>query len=83
MTVFNLNVTDRKTAPGLYCVWVPVRNDGRTQLISIWVDPKMAVFERCDQDHIADHAASATQTEEATTEQTEDPGRRRLHIRAA
>jgi hypothetical protein len=33
---------DRK---GLYCVWVPMHNDGNAPLISIWIDPKMTPFD--------------------------------------
>jgi hypothetical protein len=30
---------------GLYRVWVPLRDDGKGPLISIWIDPAMAVFQ--------------------------------------
>jgi len=30
---------------GLYRVWVPLHNDGKAPLISIWVDPSMGAFE--------------------------------------
>lgn len=30
---------------GLYRVWVPLRDDGRAPLISIWIDPMMTAFE--------------------------------------
>jgi hypothetical protein len=29
---------------GLYRVWVPLHDDGRAPLISIWVDPKMTAL---------------------------------------
>ena len=29
----------------LYRVWVPLRDDGRGPLISIWIDPAMTAFE--------------------------------------
>jgi hypothetical protein len=40
---------DRKkftARPGLYRVWVPLHNDGKAPLISIWIDPTMTAFER-------------------------------------
>jgi hypothetical protein len=33
------------TRPGLYRVWVPLRDDGKAPLISIWIDPMMTAFE--------------------------------------
>jgi hypothetical protein len=30
---------------GLYRVWVPLHDDGKAPLISIWVDPAMGAFE--------------------------------------
>jgi hypothetical protein len=30
---------------GLYRVWVPLRDDGKGPLISIWIDPAMTAFE--------------------------------------
>jgi hypothetical protein len=32
--------------PGLYRVWVPLHNDGKAPLISIWIDPTMRALER-------------------------------------
>ncbi len=32
--------------PGLYRVWVPLHDDGKAPLISIWIDPTMTAFER-------------------------------------
>lgn len=29
---------------GLYRVWVPLRDDGKGPLISIWIDPAMTAF---------------------------------------
>jgi hypothetical protein len=46
MTNF-ISDAERFTArPGLYRVWVPLRDDGRVPLISIWIDPTMTAFER-------------------------------------
>ncbi|HXP22769.1 MAG TPA: hypothetical protein VN807_01465 [Candidatus Sulfotelmatobacter sp.] len=33
---------DRK---GLYCVWVPLHDNGNAPLISIWIDPTMTPFD--------------------------------------
>jgi hypothetical protein len=30
----------------LYCVWVPVHEDGRDPLVSIWIDPAATPFVR-------------------------------------
>jgi hypothetical protein len=30
---------------GLYRVWVPLRDDGKGPLISIWIDPAVTAFE--------------------------------------
>lgn len=30
---------------GLYRVWVPVRDDGKGPLVSIWIDPAVTAFE--------------------------------------
>ena len=32
-------------SPRPYCVWVPVREDNKDRLISIWIDPAMTAFE--------------------------------------
>jgi len=34
------------TRPGLYRVWVPLHNDGKVPLISIWIDPTIAALKR-------------------------------------
>jgi high affinity Mn2+ porin len=31
--------------PGLYCVWVPLRDDGKQPLLCIWIDSTLATFE--------------------------------------
>jgi hypothetical protein len=30
---------------GLYRVWVPLRDDGKGPLVSIWIDPALTAFE--------------------------------------
>ena len=44
MTKF-INISANLTArPKLYRVWVPMYDDGRAPLISIWIDPTMAAL---------------------------------------
>ncbi|HWY06797.1 MAG TPA: hypothetical protein VNY24_08035 [Candidatus Acidoferrales bacterium] len=31
----------------LYCVWVPVRDDGGDRLAAIWIDPALNAFKSC------------------------------------
>ena len=52
---------------GLYCVWVPMHNDGKAPLISIWVDPTMAPFDARQQS-----GELAGITEATTSEEIED-----------
>jgi hypothetical protein len=40
------NNCQNATRPSLYCVWVPLHDDGRAPLVSIWIDPAMTAFER-------------------------------------
>jgi hypothetical protein len=35
------------TGSHLYCVWVPVHEDGGDRLVSIWIDREMIAFKRC------------------------------------
>ena len=46
MTQFSNNFANCTTQPGLYRVWVPLHDDGRAPLISIWIDPTMTAFEQ-------------------------------------
>jgi hypothetical protein len=38
-------MTNFATFSGLYRVWVPLRDDGKSTLISIWIDPSLQAFE--------------------------------------
>ncbi len=55
---------------GLYRVWVPLHNDGKAPLISIWIDPTMAAIELCHRDESGELAAIS---EGAVSEEIEDP----------
>ena len=46
MTQFSNNFANCTTRTGLYRVWVPLHDDGRAPLISIWIDPTMTAFEQ-------------------------------------
>jgi hypothetical protein len=50
MTRFTNNFANFTARSRLYRVWVPLHDDGRAPLISIWIDPTMAAFER-QEDH--------------------------------
>lgn len=55
---------------GLYRVWVPLHDDGKAPLISIWIDPRMSAFEsRTDEQPAANSGAG----EEKIAEEIEDP----------
>lgn len=82
MTNFNMNFNGGKSGTGLFCVWVPVQKNGRAQLASIWIDPKMNRFGRSDQDDCVDHAAVAKESEEVIAEQNEGSMRRTVCVRA-
>jgi hypothetical protein len=45
MTNFVNNFENFTVRPGLYRVWVPLRDDGRVPLVSIWIDSTMTAFE--------------------------------------
>jgi hypothetical protein len=49
---------------GLHCVWVPMHNDGKAPLISIWVDPTMAPFDARQQSGELAGITEATTSEE-------------------
>ena len=63
------NLTAR---PGLYRVWVPLRNDGRGPLISIWIDPAMTAFESQPREE----SIGPSEIGEAAMAEEEDPKRR-------
>lgn len=46
MTQFSNNFANCTTRTGLYRVWVPLHDDGRAPLISIWINPTMTAFEQ-------------------------------------
>ncbi len=46
MTHFSNNSGNFPTRTGLYRVWVPLHDDGKAPLISIWIDPTMKPFEQ-------------------------------------
>jgi hypothetical protein len=46
MTHFPNNFGNSATRTGLYRVWVPLHDDGKAPLISIWIDPTMKPFEQ-------------------------------------
>jgi hypothetical protein len=73
MTNFTSNAQNFTARPGLYRVWVPLRDDGRAPLISIWIDPRMTAFE--PQPHQESIELSET-SEGAMAEEIEDPKRR-------
>ena len=45
MTNLKGNFTGFINRTGLYRVWVPLRDDGKGPLISIWIDPAVTAFE--------------------------------------
>ena len=57
---------------GLYCVWVPQRNGGRTRLVSIWIDSKMTAFEAGT---LGERTILAEAGEDVMAQETEDPHR--------
>jgi hypothetical protein len=50
---------------GLYRVWVPLRDDGKSPLISIWIDPSLQAFQSRAEDKGA--ALVAIHRENSTT----------------
>jgi hypothetical protein len=47
MTNFMTNCQGFTTRSSLYRVWLPLHNDGKAPLISIWIDPSLCAFESC------------------------------------
>jgi hypothetical protein len=45
MTNFYNSSENFMARPSLYRVWVPLHDDGKAPLISIWIDPIMTAFE--------------------------------------
>jgi hypothetical protein len=44
MFIFSRNFSNSSTGSRPYCVWVPVHENGRDRLVSIWIDPARAAF---------------------------------------
>lgn len=40
----NRNFEGFANRAGLYRIWVPLHDDGKAPLVSIWIDPKMTAF---------------------------------------
>jgi hypothetical protein len=38
---------DFATRPTLYRIWIPLHNDGRAPLVSIWIDSALTGFQSC------------------------------------
>ena len=69
MTHFSNNFANFTTRTGLYRVWVPLNDDGRAPLISIWIDPTMSGF-RQQQGH--EEIGLAGVSDSAIAEEIED-----------
>lgn len=41
------NVRNSRRGSGLYCVWVPVHDDGGDRLMAIWIDQALTAFGSC------------------------------------
>jgi hypothetical protein len=73
MTNFTNNSEKFTARSGLYRVWVPLHDDGRPPLISIWIDPAMTAFEV----QVCQEGANVSGiSEDAVVEEIEDPHRR-------
>jgi hypothetical protein len=44
MRTFTDTSWDFATRPSLYRVWVPLHDDGKAPLVSIWIDPALTAF---------------------------------------
>ena len=55
---------------GLYRVWVPLRDDGKSPLISIWIDPSLQGFQSRGEEKgaalVAIHRESSTTVADLT-----------------
>jgi hypothetical protein len=47
MRNINENLWNPTTGSSLYCVWVPVHDDGGDRLVAIWIDLAMTAFKSC------------------------------------
>ena len=50
MSGFSPNFSNSSTGSRLHCVWVPVHENGRDRLVSIWIDPARTAFKSGLQD---------------------------------
>jgi hypothetical protein len=73
MRNFINNCQNFATRPSLYCVWVPLHDDGRAPLVSIWIDPTMTAFER-QRRH--EDAGLCSVRDAVIADEIEDPRRR-------
>jgi len=64
-----INLAKLNERRGLYRVWVPLHDDGKAPLISIWIDPTMTAIELCHRDESGELAAIS---EGAVSEEIED-----------
>jgi len=72
MNIFKNDSEGFTSRSGLYCVWVPLRDDGRAPLVSIWIDSSMTAFElQAQQDAIALPGAN----EAVMADDSDDPKR--------
>jgi len=70
MTYLTNNFRSASTRTGLYCVWVPLRDNGRSSLVSIWADSRMTLLESGP---LQESTGIAETTEDAVAEETENP----------
>jgi hypothetical protein len=59
------------TRSSLYRVWVPLHDDGKVPLVSIWIDPALHAFKSCAQEAACGfdpHADSFAGIEENSTD---------------
>jgi hypothetical protein len=69
MFVFSRIFSNSSTGSRPYCVWVPVHENGRDRLISIWIDPARTAFESRPQQ--ASRGIDATATPFGPKEKTD------------
>ena len=66
MRIITDNLPHSTRNSSLYCVWVPVHDNGRERLAAIWIDRAMTVFKSC-----APESANGTGTDGIVYEQEE------------
>jgi hypothetical protein len=69
------NSANLSVRPGLYRVWVPLHDDGKTPLISIWIDPAMKGFERDQHLQGLEDAGSCSANGEARADEIDESWR--------